>query len=101
MMSTEKGQMEWGTRVGVILAVSARRTRKLSALPGAGGGARRRRFHDFVCLCPSLSRFADRLGATRQFFSQTTGTETNGILNMSSVFWLIVVALEAKRGEGE
>jgi SNF family Na+-dependent transporter len=27
------------------------------------------------------------------FFGQTTGTDTNGVLNMSSVFWLIVVAL--------
>ncbi|MET0501105.1 MAG: sodium:calcium symporter [Candidatus Binatia bacterium] len=26
-------------------------------------------------------------------FGQTTGTDTNGVLNMSSVFWLIVVAL--------
>lgn len=27
------------------------------------------------------------------FFGQTTGTDANGVLNMSSVFWLIVVAL--------
>ena len=27
------------------------------------------------------------------FFSQTTGTDTNGVLNMSTVFWLIVVVL--------
>ena len=35
----------------------------------------------------------EKVRGARVFFGQTTGTDTNGVLNMSSVFWLIVVAL--------
>jgi SNF family Na+-dependent transporter len=35
----------------------------------------------------------DQVKTAGTFFSQTTGTDTNGVLNMSTVFWLIVVVL--------
>src|SRR5688572_11700669 len=35
----------------------------------------------------------EQVRTSATFFSQTTGTDTDGVLNMSSVFWLIVVAL--------
>lgn len=35
----------------------------------------------------------EQVRTSATFFSQTTGTDTDGVLNMSSVFWLIVVAI--------
>lgn len=35
----------------------------------------------------------EQVKTSATFFGQTTGTDTNGVLNMSSVFWLIVVAI--------
>ena len=35
----------------------------------------------------------EQVRTSATFFSQTTGTDTDGVLNMSSVFWLIVVTI--------
>ncbi|MBA3544045.1 MAG: sodium:calcium symporter, partial [Chthoniobacterales bacterium] len=171
-MSTEKKQMEWGTRVGVILAVSGSAVGLGNFLrfPGQaaahGGGAfmipyicallflalpigwaewamarygGEKGFHsgpailgmvgrgrvaryfgvlavlipmvvymyyvyieawclryawDYLVSGVSLSgSIEEKVRSAAVFFIQTTGTDTNGVLNISSIFWLIVVAL--------
>ncbi|HEY1583987.1 MAG TPA: hypothetical protein VGF73_12905 [Chthoniobacterales bacterium] len=171
-MSTEKKSVEWGTRVGVILAVSGSAVGLGNFLrfPGQaaahGGGAfmipyvcallllalpigwaewamarhgGTKGFHNGaailgVCGRGKIARYfgvlsilipmvvymyyvyieawclryaweyliggvrlngsiAEQVTAAATFFGSATGTSTNGVLNMSAVFWLIVVAL--------
>src|ERR1041385_6677242 len=42
---------------------------------------------------PLTGSIEEKVQGAAIFFGQTTGTDTDGVLNMSSIFWLIVVAL--------